>query len=203
MELIECEWSKCRAGYELNARTIRAKSGRKDYFDRYRPLKVDALFTKFAMDFPTTAKGMLEFSNQYGLPGSGTGSGGTPGVWPRVCDVDLLLSQQKQMRGAHVLFEQGDSSELIRVCNGEGLIMARMHLHRDPGGALSMVCIPPDLIRAMWLQFALHACSGARLLRCSHCNEPFTVGARTKRRETRIFCKDACKQAAYRSRKAD
>jgi hypothetical protein len=201
MDLIEFEWSVCGDGYVLDANGISAKSRRKERWRQYRPLlKIDALFTIFAMDSPSSGKGMLDFANKYGLPGTG-GPGGRGGPVDSQA-LDSLLAVHHQMHRAHLLFERGDPSGLIEACASQGqvLMMAHVQLHRDPAGALHTVLRPPDLVRAMWLQFALHACSGASLQRCANCNKPFTVGGGTKRRQTRMFCDNACKQSAHRAK---
>jgi hypothetical protein len=63
-----------------------------------------------------------------------------------------------------------------------------------------MVLVPPDLMSAMWLQFAQFACSQAQLFRCQRCRKPFLGGTGTGRRRTAKFCLDACKVAAFRER---
>jgi hypothetical protein len=84
-----------------------------------------------------------------------------------------LLVHHARMRRAFVLFQKGDPSELVERNNAyDGLV--RTELRREPDERLGMVFVPSDLIRAMWLQFARYACSGAQLFRCQCCNNPGT-----------------------------
>src|SRR5260370_274206 len=106
--------------------------------------------------------------------------------------LDDLLAHHAKMRRALNLFERGDASELTRRCNAEGLAGARIELRHDTNGKLGLFLVPFDLIRAMWMQFAQHACSDARLFRCEHCGKPFRVGTGTGRRSTPKYCSNAC-----------
>jgi hypothetical protein len=201
MDMIEFEWCRCLDGYRIDRSGLRSASER---FERYRPLETPALFAKFA-DAPHNAEGLLKFCNQFGLLGGGRPDialgQGKPG--PQWEHEEELLRHHAKMRGALYLFEKGDSSQLIKRWNKEqqSLALIRAELRTDPDGKLRMVFVPPDLIRAMWLQFAQHAGSAERLFRCQRCNEPFTVGPGTGRRGTAMYCSNACKVVVFQARK--
>ena len=115
--------------------------------------------------------------------------------------VDELLNHQRKFRRALSLLLKGDISELAKLWNsshGSGVI--RTELRVGPNEGLEMVFAPPDLIQAMWLQFAQFACSQALLFRCQRCGKPFQVGTGTGRRRTAKFCSNACKVAAFKKR---
>jgi hypothetical protein len=148
---------------------------------------------------------MLRFCNQFGLLG-----GGRPDIprhrgnsLPTFESVvfDDLLRHHAVMRRALNLFERGNATELIKRCNADGLAGARIELRQGPNGKLGWFLVPPDLIRAMWIQFAMHACSEAHLFGCEHCGKPFRVGTGTGRRSTAKYCSNACKVAAFKARK--
>ena len=134
--------------------------------------------------------------------------------------VEGMLAQRAAICRAIDLFEAGDSMELLANFNNEGWGRLRIELRFDPGRGLRLlppteeflnqyqrvahkltaVLVPASLIQFLWLQFALHAQSDAKLWRCEHCGDPFTVGSGTGRRETAKFCSNACKVAAFRTR---
>jgi len=196
--LIEFEWWRCLDGYRLAGSGLDSASER---FEHYWPLETPALFARFA-DTPRTPEGMLEFCNQFGLLGGNrpdTRRGGKPRF--ESVSMDVLLKHPAKMHGALHLFERGDKSLLKRWNNEEqALALLRTELRTNGNGGLRMVLIPSDLIRAMWLQFAEHVCSGTQLFRCARCNKPFTVGTGTGRRRTAMYCSNACKVAAYQAR---
>lgn len=200
MEKIDFEWSRCLDGYRLRRSGIESASAR---FGRYRPLETPALFAEFAKDTPASADGMLEFCNRYGLLGGGRPDiprhPGAP-IFESVA-LDVLLNHHAAMRRALNLFERGNKAELIRRCNADGLAGARIELHQDPKGILGWFLVPADLIRAMWMQFAMHACSDAHLFGCEQCGKLFSVGTGTGRRSTAKYCSNACKVAAFKARK--
>ena len=149
---------------------------------------------------------MEEFCNRFGLLGGGRAEFALP--WDRgppsfeASAVGSLLQHHRAIHRAFNRFENGDVSDLIKHCEGDdGLTFLRLRLASDATGQLGMTLMPPDLIRAMWLQFARHACSGAQLFRCQHCNEPYEVGTGTGRRRTAKYCSNACKVAAFKARK--
>jgi hypothetical protein len=205
LELIEFKWWRCSDGYRLTRSGLASASSR---FDLYRPLEIPALYVKFAKDTPATANGMLEFCNRFGLLGGGRVDFALPweGRNPthESTALDALFQHHRAIRQAFIRFENGDPSALIKHCNGDnGLAWLRLRLINDGSGQLNMSLAPPDLIRAMWLQFAQHACSGALLLRCQNCNEPIRVGTGTGRRKTAKFCSNACKVAAFKKRRIE
>jgi hypothetical protein len=220
---IDFEWSMCIDKYRLKSHVegyqlgegqriqeIRKADGAieavSDRYQRYKPFNVPALFVRFAKDTPASANGMLQFCNQFGIP-----EGIPPEAYPRdaieprdvthYVAVDVLLRHQALMRRALNLFEKNDPKALMAAFNAiEGASSARIELRQAEDGHLYWCQVPPDLIRAMWLQFAMHASSGTKLFRCQRCNEPFIVGTHTGRRRTAIYCSNACKVAAFQAR---
>lgn len=201
MELIEFKWWRCLDGYRLDRSGLDSASGR---FEHYRPLDTPALFALFA-DSPHTADGMLQFCNQFGLLG-----GSRPDITrdlnflptKEAVVMDVLLGHHRVMRRALDLLEKSNPSRLVKAWNKaeQALAFVRTELRIDASGQLRMVLVPPDLIRAMWLQFAEHVCSGTQLFRCARCDKPFTVGTGTGRRRTAMYCSNACKVAAFQAR---
>ena len=201
---IEFEWWRCRDGYRLETEgddfSLASKS---DRFDSYRPLEIENLFSIFAEDTAASAQGMHAFCNKFGLlegarrdlaPMRGTRrSEGVSG--------QSLLREHCLISNALYLFRKGNPSELVRYWNSVDRVgLVRAELRVGPKGRLEMVLMPPDLMSAMWLQFAQLACSQAQLFQCQRCGKPFLVGTGTGRRRTAKFCSDACKVAAFRER---
>ena len=180
---------------------IRSKSKR---FGAYEPLKVDgdALFRNLA-EIPATPDGVLSLTNGFGMlktagqfmpPMAGTPTHQSSGV-------DDLLAELVALRRAIGLFESGKHLELVEHFNRSGWGHARHELIVGPDGKIVRILVPINLIHAMWLQFAAHVESPAKLLRCQHCGKWFRVGTGTRRRESSKYCAPACKQAAFSARK--
>jgi hypothetical protein len=204
MQMLEFTWWRCRDGYRLDQNGGRfGLTSKSDQFEQYRPLEIPSLFVRFAKDTAASARGMQDFCSRFGLLG-----GGRPDITRRdkpifeSSAVSDFLFQQRIMRRALDLFERGDCSELVNQWNSsqQGLALVRTELRVGPEGRVEMVFVPPDLVRAMWFQFAQFACSQAQLFRCERCNEPFIVGAGTGRRKTAKYCSNACKVAAFKER---
>jgi hypothetical protein len=205
-QMIELQLWRCIDGYRLFCcrAGMRSASAR---FEQYRPLETPDLFATFA-DMPHTEEGMLKFCNRFGLL-----RGGRPDI-PRSRNKPTKESEsvKEQLRHhaaiqyALSLFEKGHVSQLAKQWNEagggwmRGAALMRIELRDTANGRLSLVLVPPDLIGAIWIQLAEHACSGARLFRCDRCNKPFTVGAGTGRRRTAMYCSNACKVAAFQAR---
>lgn len=199
MDVIDFEWWRCLDGYRIdrNGPSLGVVSVSKRY-ESYRPLEDPALFAKFAKGTPHSSDGILKFCNEFGLPGLGH-----PEVHRRgkptheAIALDDLLMRHAGMRRALYLFEKGDYSKLSKGVSG---LFVQAELRSDPNGQLRLVFVPPDLLQAMWLQFAQHVCSGTHLFMCQRCNKPFVVGAGTGRRRTAMYCSNACKVAAFQAR---
>jgi hypothetical protein len=167
--------------------------------ERYRPLKT-VLFKTFAT-WEATPEGMVRFCDCYGhLLGPQEGL--------RIVPVQWMLDQQKTLSITLKLLESDDPAELIKRLHswaaestlGPRRAECTLELRRADDGSLVPVLIPASLIQAIWLQLALHAASGAKLLSCDRCGKPFQVGTGTKRRSTAKYCSNACKVAAYKAR---
>jgi hypothetical protein len=167
-------------------------------FDKYRPLEIENLFSRFAEDTPVSAQGMHAFCNKFGLLGGGRRDL-APMRGRRLSESALgsdLLREHWRIRSALSRFRKSDPSELVGYWNSaHGVGLVRAELRVDPEGRLERVLMPPDLMSAMWLQFADFACSQAQLFRCQRCGKPFQVGTGTGRRRTANFCSDSCKVA--------
>jgi hypothetical protein len=199
-EAVDFLWWRCLNGYRLSAGGLESVGKQ---FEQYRPLEDLALFVKFARDTPASPQGMLQFCNRYGLVGGRRpdipSSSGRPTSESLMLDV--LLQHHAELRGAYNLFERkNDASKLLDYWNSKGRGLLRVELRQNEAG-LNWVLVPPDLIAALWFQFGQYACAGAaRLFRCQHCNEPFTVGIGTGRRSTAKYCSNRCKVAAFKAR---
>ena len=202
----EFEWSVCRQKYQFTAdrgSKRRLEAAGPD-FDRKQPFAINALFARFA-DASTERK-MLEFCNQWGLP---IGLGAQSLVAKNrflgrmySAGVRDLMKHQASMRRAVAAFERGDLSEIMNICNvTESVVSTRLQLRRDAGGKLKLHYEPPNLLGAMWLQFAQLVCDGGRLHRCERCAAPIAVGPGTGRRNTSQWCGNACKVAVYKTTK--
>jgi hypothetical protein len=202
---IDFEWTWCTDGYELFAKTANGRPvgivAKSPHFRHYSPMENRELFVRF-IDCPANPDGMLSFCNRFGIP-MGKGVANIPWRGKRVHEVslDTLLSERKAMKRTFRLFKIGNRLNLINFWNANDspLALLRAHLREEPTGRLSMALMPPDLLRAMWLQLALYTCSGLELFRCQRCSDPFFVGPGTKRRSTAQYCSRACKQAAFNS----
>jgi hypothetical protein len=227
MEIVEFQCWRCIDGYELfipsrervrfgmkrrrltplipaakpsnpKASGIRSKS---EKFEQYDPLKISGGLFRTLADTPGTPTGMLAFSNKFGLL-TMTFAGKPKSV---KMGVDELLWERALLCHAVELFEQGKQTELVRYfnqsCDKRGWGRARHELRLEPDGRIVRVLVPDNLIHALWLQFATHIESDAKLVRCLQCGEWFRVGTATKRRETAKYCSSRCRQAAYVARK--
>ena len=72
---------------------------------------------------------------------------------------------------------------------------------RRPGKPLELGIEIDNLLRVVWLQFALAVADNKQYRRCKMCNSPFEVASGENRKD-RITCSDACRIRAYRNRKA-
>jgi hypothetical protein len=212
VNLIDFQWTRCPDRYEIavvkeNPRdkkstahqVITAKSER---FESYRPLDgFPFLFSMFA-DADSTPKGMLAFTNGFGVLGDM--EQGPPPAFGRHIHgqmLEELLQHHSMVRRALKAFEQNDPRELIKCINLRRFAGATaIRLQQVAHGGMGVAFVPQSLIQAIWLQFALHASSGAQLMRCERCGTPFTVGTHTGRRNTSKWCSNACKVAAYKQR---
>jgi len=67
--------------------------------------------------------------------------------------------------------------------------------------AMSLHAVPRDILGGLWLQFGLAFTGNKEHERCAECGDWFEVSLVASRKNKR-FCSDACKQSAYRKRKA-
>jgi len=65
-------------------------------------------------------------------------------------------------------------------------------------GSQSLTIMPPNLLGAMWLQFAQFASGVYQLKRCEGCKRYFQTGAGARKRADAISCSDACRQRKRR-----
>jgi hypothetical protein len=204
MNVVDFQWYKCVTGYRLEPTAGGEDFGltsASDKFETTHPLKIDTMFAVFAKT-PATPEGIKTFCDNFGLLGGGRADmpfRGAPKFEAAL--VSPILHEQARFRRAFDLFEKGDNSALVKRWNSmDGAPLIRTELHVGPEGRLQMVLVPPDLLQALWLQFALHACSDAKLFRCERCNNFFAVGLGTGRRSTSKWCSNACKVAAFKER---
>jgi hypothetical protein len=227
MQIIAFEWARCLEGYTIVPRQKLLKeppawtrvpkvvplprwtakgapdaalaTAGKQPFEHYRPTGFPALFQRFA-DMPATAGGMCEFFNNFGpleMPGGKLPTG------PRYHATDLggVLAHHAALRRALERFQDHDLPGLAKRYNvGWGSL--RVELQPSPRGKVVFTLLPSSLIQFLWLQFALHAASDATLLRCVRCGVAFQAGPGTGRRNSAMYCSNACKTGAYKARRA-
>ena len=220
MEIFDFRWWVCLDGYRLEKGEPRffpsgrvLPGGRSSFsltnasgrFRCYEPLKIPALYARFAEEFESSAEGMQDFCRLYGLPG-----GGRPDMAPLQTApksegvlVDVLLDSPNAAP------QSAQTPPARRHVRADKLLEFLAWHRGNPrasragsGGQLELALIPPDLIQAMWLQLAQDACSGARLFRCQRCNAVFVVGTRTGRRSTAKWCSVNCRVEAHREESA-
>jgi hypothetical protein len=216
VELIEFVWARCIDGYRVFKKeppdpAEEAEYRRRgivnldpfpesDYIteksrrtERYLPLE-NVVFKIFA-DWEPTPEGMVSFCDAYG-PLYNWQEGHSI-----ITPIEAMLREQEALRRALIMFESRDPTELIAALDLGRAGRCAFRLWQTDEGSLSPIIVPGSLAQAMWLQLALHAASGARLLSCERCGNPFLVGIGTNRRNTAKYCSNACKVAAYKARK--
>jgi len=197
MNLIEFEWGRCIDGY----RVVKDSRGDQDViavstrFELYRPVEFPVLFQTFA-DTPADVGGALNFVNKFGA------LGGLGNIRQGNEQFHSFIEFQSSLRQAIDLAQAADWAGLIECYNKNQFGRGRLNsqLCHQPFGKVALVFVPTNLIQFLWLQFALHVGSDAKLLRCERCGAPFRVGTGTGRRDTAKFCSNACKVAAFRGR---
>jgi hypothetical protein len=65
-------------------------------------------------------------------------------------------------------------------------------------GSQTLTIMPPNLLGAMWLQFAQFASGAYQLKRCPGCERYFQAGKGARRRADAVTCSDACRQRKRR-----
>ena len=115
---------------------------------------------------------MKDFCDRFGDPYGGRADLAPLGKPTQTSvSVDRLLQLQRRLRRALSLFRKGDASGLIGCWNSsDESALIRTELRAGSEGRLELALAPPDLVQAMWFQFAQFACSGAKLFRCERCN---------------------------------
>jgi hypothetical protein len=210
VDLIEFEWLRCIDGFRIydgDDQDDLTKYGgfesASSRFERYRPADFPALFQRFA-DVPHSTEGIGEFVNRFGLLEMDRIPRSTKMI--RVSTLAYsLLGHHRRLRWAISRYEAGDARAVSQFYNkgrDPSLGQVRTELRIKPTGRVSLVFVPSNLIEFLWLQFALHIISEAKLLRCERCGLPFPCGTGTRRRETAKFCSDRCRVASFRDRKA-
>ena len=227
MDVFELKWWRCIDGYEpytltpkhwvrpgqagrplppaLSGRVRLGLRSKSKHFELYEPFRLpsDALF-RILSDTPATAAGMASFTRRFGLLRKAGEHEPSPAGRPtrEAVTLDDHLRDQAALQRAVKLFEAGQRDDLTQLFNRRaGLV--RQELRLDPNSKLHRVFVPTSLINGLWLQFAAHVESGAKLIRCQTCGDWFRVGTGTDRRETSTYCSNRCRQAAYEARRRD
>ncbi len=166
----------------------------------YRPLEENkALFRQFA-DTTPSPDGVQSFANNYGL------------LWcyPWSYQYGLLVwaNEISEMRRAVEQWEKAretgdDWSPLVNaISQRSNEFDLSIDFSRPPGRERPMFTIrPPDLITALWVQFAQAVTANTPISRCSWCPTWFAYGSGTGRRRSSQYCSDRCRKAAHRYRK--
>jgi hypothetical protein len=176
------------------------------YFDKYRPTDIPALFQIFA-DAPATAGGMRDFYNKFGPLEFGSDKFGGDAPQPGWCKYQLgvaePLAHHARLRRAIELFERGDLSALSKGFGGR---WGKLNIELRPRAAnrVTMALIPFSLIHFLWLQLAEYAGGDAKLFRCAQCGHPVLIGSQNSPRRSRKakYCSSVCRLAAFRERHA-
>jgi hypothetical protein len=67
------------------------------------------------------------------------------------------------------------------------------------GSGMAFGYVPADLLKALWLQFALGTSEGKEYRSCVVCGTWYELSPDTAR-TTRLFCSDGCKSKGYRQK---
>lgn len=128
-------------------------------------------------------------------------------------DVSLWRSVVEQLKSGVALWDEAKSTNFERFCRwferidelrlgGVGGVESRILLAKDPQSAKARLFIsPPNLMAALLVQFALAVDGNENFRRCDQCTDWFPIAV-AGRRPDRIYCSDACRMRAYRSRNA-
>jgi hypothetical protein len=140
-----------------------------------------------------------------------------PGQLPSPRDTLSWARDILDMRQAVELWEMskstGDFSEIIRRMQNRHFsfgffrdgVSVELLLKNDPVSGSARLCIRPySLLRALWAQFVLAIDGGGNLGACLQCGKWFMLEAGRGRsgRSDKEYCSNACRQRAYRERKA-
>jgi hypothetical protein len=115
-----------------------------------------------------------------------------PGVPHQFGEGDLLLPAQCALQREINKRLSDESNE------SDHKIACVPRLVWNPDGSQSLAIVPPNLLGAMWLQFAQFASGAYQLRLCAACNKYFQVGEGVQKRSDAITCSDACRQRKRR-----
>jgi hypothetical protein len=120
-----------------------------------------------------------------------------PGMAHRFTEGDVLLPAQDALQRE---INERLSGEIDRS-SPEGRLQrieCVPQLTWTPDGYQQLTLAPPNLLGAMWLQFALVVAGAYQLKRCAACRKYFHVGKGVQKRADAITCSDACRQRKKR-----
>ena len=208
------EWCRDRA-YKEGFLFLKAKgpwSFREYPLDEY-----PGLFLTLA-ETPGTWEAILSFANRFGQLGLGVrGVGGeqvTDGAAaihqePEAENFGAWRNQISRLRKCVKAWDQaqrGESDEVAisemeqTIANElEGRLRVKFAQDRQVGG-FALQIAPVSLVGALWLQLAEAISGGKKHRACLDCGTWFEVTPE-KNRESRLYCKEACRSRAYRARK--
>ena len=142
-------------------------------------------------------------------------------AWSRVTapreyrDADTLarwVSEIRQMRSQVAMWDnvrrgggsELDKKELLAAIN-TGLHETRVGAALAPTkkkGELAVHLVPPNLLGAMWAQFAWAVAGDKEVRRCATCGKWFVLDPDTAR-TSRLYCTEACRSRQYRRKKTE
>jgi len=107
---------------------------------------------------------------------------------------DLLLPARYALRREinKRLSDEFNDSDVNKIACAPRLVW-------NPDGSQALAIMPPNLLGAMWLQFAQFASGRYQLKTCPGCGKYFQAGEGAPRRADAITCSDKCRQRKKRN----
>ena len=205
--LMSLLWERSIEGYEIsevgNNMTIKPRGLRTEKYDPFRiGSDGNVLFQKFVNLIPPDTNSdkpdkelWLSFANNFGL----LFTAGDEEDWHEWnCEIEHLQLAVDMWRNN----ELKDVVESFRTRrNNYGSVSVNLEFR--PGiERPTLRFSPPNLLEALWIQFAESVATDRQIKFCKFCNDPFEFGAGTGRRSTAIYCSTKCqKQDSYNKRK--
>jgi hypothetical protein len=154
----------------------------------YPPFKCTALYRKLAR-VPETPEGVLEFVGECGM---------LTAPHKRV-SVDVFYSAIRKIRRAVDAYDKQAWPAVFDACQPVGRLTVQL-IPGEPGSRPTLRYLVPDLLSAIWLQFADDISGGYPMRECKRpaCRKWFKVGkefGRDARRADADYCSDTCRMA--------
>lgn len=162
-------------------------------YETYYPLKeYPTLFMEFAT-VNQDPESVIQFLNRYGLLEG----------FRKFTEVNFFLRCSMELKKAVDSWdnsrESRDYSQFIELFNRKSRTVELMLTNGIAAPILKIT--PPDLLDAIWIQFAQFVTGSNYLRRCAFCGTWFIFGTGTGRRKSAHYCSDRCRKAAFNARK--